>query len=50
MKTICEKLLSWLFPLTQPELPEHTSDNLIPSAILIQIVSNQEDFKRVMEG
>ena len=49
MKTLIEWLLSKLFPVSTPELSDHPSDNFIPSAVLIQVVKDPEQFKRICE-
>lgn len=49
MKKLIQWLLSQLSPAGMPELPEHVSDNLIPSAELIQTIKNPEGFKLLNE-
>lgn len=49
MKNIAERILSILFPVKLPVMLDSQPDGFIPSAILIRIVNNKEDFIRTTE-
>jgi len=49
MKTLIEWLLSKLFPVHGVEMAIAPADNFVSSDVLIRVIKDEKDFRRVME-